>query len=125
MGLRDIILGGVDTAFKIVDDLLTEIEYFSYESSSADATTGVITTRYVNQVGVKVLYDNYERREVDGDNIQSQDKRVSIPFNNIKFVPKPKDKLREDNGQEWRVVDFDRETDPARAMYILQCRRII
>ena len=125
MGLLDTIKAGVNTAFSVVDDLLSTVDYYSFEGSDYDADTGTPTTRYVSYSNVKILIEDYSRREVDGENIQSQDKKVSIPADNLAVNPKPKDKFFESTGQEWRVVDYDPSTDPAKAMHVLQCRRVI
>lgn len=124
MGLQEIIKGGVDIAFGVIDDLLTNVKYFRYDSSENDLTTGEVITNYTQQRNVKVLFEDYRVSEVDGENIKAQDKKVSIPYSNVTWEPKSKDKLREASGQEWRVVEYDRSTDPIRAMHVLQCRRI-
>ena len=124
MGLLDVVRNAVDNAFDIIDAFTSDIEYCSYEDTDFSVTSGEGTDRYASQAGVQVLMEDYLERDIDGTSIQAKDKKVSIPYKNLDFVPKTKDKIIETSGNEWVVMDFDPSTDPVNALYILQCRRV-
>lgn len=121
MGLKLAFQNAAQTVVTAFGDVPASTVYRSYASTTYNASAGTDVTVYSSTIGVKLIFDVFQHRQIDGTNIQPEDKRALIPANNIPGVtPKPTDQIRE-GSTVWNVVNVI--SDPAGALWDCQIRK--
>jgi len=76
---------------------------------------------------LKMVFLDYEQKEIDGTNIKSGDKQVLMFAKGVKYIPNTSDKLVElpkHGGKSWNIIDVE-SLQPGEevVMHTLQVRR--
>jgi len=120
MGFADLAQKLAQTAFKIAGDIPVTCTYTSV--GTAVYADGAYTSTDVDYASLKFLFGDYQSNEVDGTVILSTDQRMSIPQLDLTPVPKKQDYLTDADSVKWQIEGISK--DPARALWILQGRKI-
>jgi len=76
---------------------------------------------------LKMVFLDYEQKEIDGTNIKSGDKKVLMFAKGVKYQPNTSDQIVElpkHGGKTWNIVDVDKlQPGEEVVMYTLQVRR--
>ena len=123
MGLAETIQNAAKTAFVAIGNIPLTCTYTSKGTPIYNATTGAYTSTDTDYTGLSILFEDYSAREITeaGGAILSTDQRASIPNVNLTPTPKITDYITDSNSQKWTVELA--LIDPARALWVLQCRR--
>ena len=123
MGLANTIQKAAQTAFNAIGDIPLTCVYTSVGASVYNTTTGAVTSTDINYSGLAILFEDYSDKEImdSAGAILKTDQKASIP--NLSLTPTPKitDFITDSNSKKWTVEEA--LIDPARALWILQCRR--
>jgi len=124
MGLADVVQKAAQTAFKAIGNIPLTCTYVSKGTPVYNATTGAYTSTDTSYASLKILFEDYNAREIQdaGGVILSTDQKASIP--NLSLTPTPKitDTITDSNSQKWAIMDI--LIDPARALWVFQTRRM-
>lgn len=121
MGLQETFRKAAQTITTAFGDVPASTVFRSFSSTTYNASAGTDATVYSSTAGVKLIFDVFQHRQVDGSNIEPDDKRALIPAKNISgVVPKPADQIREGT-TVWNVVNVF--SDPANALWDCQIRK--
>ena len=123
MGLAETVQSAAKTAFVAIGNIPLTCTYTSKGTPVYNTTTGAYTSTDTDYNGLSILFEDYSAREITeaGGAILSTDQRASIPNVNLTPTPKITDYITDSNSQKWIVEEA--LIDPARALWILQCRR--
>lgn len=131
MGLDTTIKKLTATAFNVVKDILINASYLEIDvnNSRYDVEKGRTIFYGKEHENLKFLFEEYDQKEIDGENINSEDRKISIPSLSLKrsddslIIPKVKDVIKINSDlTEWSIVNF--KTDPIEALWILQARKV-
>lgn len=120
MGLRAVIAGGVNTAFRALGDIPQAAVYHVKTPASYDPVVGTNAATNADHTLPRVLLEEFDRKVVDGQQILATDRKLSFPSDNLPVTAKAQDTITV-AGQDWRVIQV-LDADPAGAMTILQVR---
>jgi len=120
MGIGATVQSAVQSAFTVMDDMLTTVTYRAKSSGSAtyNTTTGAVSESYTDY-SVDGLLVRYQSQEVDNVAIQPTDQKLLVPALDLTPTPKLND-IVVISSVSWQVINFSK--DPAGAMYIIQLR---
>ena len=123
MGLAETVQSAAKTAFVAIGNIPLTCTYTSKGTPVYNTTTGAYTSTDTDYTGLSILFEDYSAREItdSGGAILSTDQRASIPNVNLTPTPKITDYITDSNSQKWTVELA--LIDPARALWVLQCRR--
>ena len=123
MGLAETVQSAAKTAFVAIGNIPLTCTYTSKGTPVYNTTTGAYTSTDTDYNGLSILFEDYSAREITeaGGAILSTDQRASIPNVNLTPTPKITDYITDSNSQKWTVELA--LIDPARALWVLQCRR--
>ena len=123
MGLAETVQSAAKTAFVAIGNIPLTCTYTSKGTPVYNTTTGAYTSTDTDYTGLSILFEDYSAREITeaGGAILSTDQRASIPNVNLTPTPKITDYITDSNSQKWTVELA--LIDPARALWVLQCRR--
>jgi len=123
MGLAETIQNAAKTAFAAIGNIPLTCTYTSVGVSIYDPQTGGYDSDDSDYTGLSILFEDYTAREITeaGGAILSTDQKASIPNVNLTPTPKITDYITDSNSQKWTVELA--LIDPARALWVLQCRR--
>ena len=122
MGLRSTIQKAAKSAVAATGDIAVSTNYHSLSSTlTYDASAGTNTVSYSTVAGVSVTFEVFSLSQIDGQNIQPEDKRALVPAKSISSItPKVNDQIKQ-SGQTWEVQGV--RVGPAGALWDLQIRR--
>jgi len=129
MGLASVIQKATQVAFKAIGDIPLVCTYTSVGTPNYNTTTGVTSSFDEECSGVKVLFEDYNVREVQESNgaVLNTDKKLSIAALDITsefgglLIPKASDFVTTESEAKWVVQKTN--IDSAQALWILQCRK--
>ena len=124
----------VSSAFSIlgdaVDDVLEPVLFRQDTGAIVQSTDTGAITRTTTDTAVNVVVASYSLREIvesqrDGaqTTIQPEDAKCLIPAQDLgaSIVPTPQDRIVRADASVWNVISV--QTDPARALWVLQIRK--
>ncbi len=121
MGLRDTFKNAAKSIVTAFGDVGVSTVYAQFSSATYNASAGSVGETFASTAGVIVIIETFTAAQIDGQNVQPNDKKVLIPAKNISgIVPKPADRVHVST-DVWNVVDV--KVDPAEALWELQVRR--
>ncbi len=121
MSFRASIQKAIQAGFNALGDGQKTVTYVSVTAAAFNATTGAVSRTQTTHAGVKAVFDQYDRREIDLDVIRPEDQKVLIAKLNLTPTPRLNDRLTESDGTTWEVIGV--KTDPLNAHWELQVRR--
>ena len=123
MGLAGIIQKGAQAAFKAIGNIPVTCSYTNKGGSIYNPATGERTPFNTDYTGLKFVFENYTAQEVSDSNgvILTTDQKASIPSLNLTPTPQIKDSITDANSKIWAIENI--KQDPARALWVFQCRR--
>ena len=123
MGLAGQIQSAISSGFKAFDDIRKSCTYHSMGTISHDPSTSPPTeveTGGLDYTETLIIFTSYKLQDVDGSNIDINDKKALIVKSDYDFVPKKTDYIL-DGTDRWDVESI--KIDPAEAMWVLQIRK--
>ncbi len=121
MGLKSALGGAARAGVAALGDVAVSTNYESFTSATYDASTGANVASYATSAGVTLVFRNFSIAQVDGRQVQPEDKRALIPARNISGVtPGVNDRIVA-GGSVWEVQRV--AADPASALWDLQVRK--
>jgi len=72
-------------------------------------------------VPLKAWFTSFEERQIDGNNVQPGDKRLTFAVLDLPFEPSLNDTVTDEAGEIWEVMNF--KIPPPKILFILQVRR--
>ena len=113
-GLINQNLGGL-----VFDLTLTKVESSNRRGNLTEGTSPTETT-----YTVKGFVDSYTDRQLQSTNVQKGDRKISVLGGSLPsgIVPEPNDKLTDEAGNQFTIVEDGVMRDPAGALYECQCR---
>lgn len=134
MGLQDTIRKAASTAIRATGDLskVSGVTYKQLTDAEYDASAGQTISNFNVYVNLTAIFVDFDRRSVDGENIQPTDQRMLLsridPITNadIGFIPDNTGDRVEivndlDRLEIWDVVNV--KVDPAGALFDVQIRK--
>jgi len=120
MGLKATIEAAVKAGFAALDDIPEAVTYRSYASASTyDPSTGTVT-RTETSLTVLVIFMEYNKRDIDGVQIQAHDQKALIRQAALSVTPSLNDRIERSTGKLWEVISISE--DPAHVTWELQVR---
>ena len=120
MGLKSTIESAVKAGFAALGDIVETVTYKSYASTSSyNPDTGTVT-RTETSLTVGVVFMEYNKRDIDGVQIQAHDQRVLIRQAALSVTPSLNDRIVRSTGKIWEIISVGE--DPAHATWDLQVR---
>ena len=88
-----------------------------------DPSTDTFTEGTDSEEQVKALFTQFAKKDIDGEMIQAQDKRVLIAASSVTNVPGTDGKIK-DGAQTYRVINVDTvQPGDTPILYMVQVRR--
>lgn len=119
MSLLSDIQAAVKSGMNALDDVRELVTYRSAGTPTYDAASGapLVTT---TEVPVRAVFVHYRRDEIDGQVIRPEDQQCLIAAEDLSMTPALNDSIVR-GSETWSVVGI--QTDPAKAVWLLQVRR--
>lgn len=121
MGLVADIKAAVELVITAVDDIAQSCSYWATGTPSYNAPTGAVTRSETEYTGVKAVFVNFSRREIDGTVIRPEDQKCLIAANDLSVTPTVNDRIIDAASVSWEVVNIRK--DSAGALWTLRVRR--
>ena len=124
MALKSNVQNIVGSVWTVLDDLRETVTYKVYASDNGDYndTTGVVTrTETTETLTTQAVFTRYLKREIDGQAIRPDDRKVLIPNAKISAEPKVNDRITRADGTTWEVQEIQK--DPLEALWVLKVRQ--
>ena len=121
MGLKDALAHAAKAGVAAAGDIAVSTNYESFTSATYNASAGTNAATYATIAGVKLVFANFTIAQIDGRQVQPEDKRALIPAKTISGVtPGVNDRIVE-GGTVWEVQRV--RADAASALWDLQVRK--
>ena len=121
MGLRETIQNAVQSGMNAMGNIQESVTYTAVSETAYNTTTGAMTVTKQTYAAVKAVFDQYSRKEMDGDAIRPEDQKVLIAKKNLTPIPGLNDTITRADATVWSVISV--QTDPVNAHWQLQVRR--
>jgi len=121
MSLKSSIIRASRTAFRAMDSVGVPITYnvtgeINYDVASGVSVRDVLATYNIE----KAWFTSYKLADIDGEMIQSKDRRLTIQATDVTFDVTLADNVIDEDGNVWEVIDI--KLPPPGIVYILQVR---
>lgn len=87
MGLRGTVLAAVHTAFAAIDDLATADVLYVRKPTTYNPVTGTYVGSDSNTTIPKAAIVGFDDKEIDGDVVKTNDRKVLFPGDILGFIP--------------------------------------
>lgn len=121
MSLRTQIRHATRTALKEMNSIAENV---IYQKMTGDATYNVESgapTRTTQSFPVRGFFTSFKEDDVDGNNVQPGDQRLTFDVLDLVFTPRLADFVVDGAGLEWEVIAV--KTPPPKVIHILTVRR--
>lgn len=102
MGLREIVLSGVNTAFNAAGNL---VKTGKYRAVAVTSTSPGVPTLTPTDYTVEYVCEDYNERK-HGQNIWGAQSIFYVPFESLSITPKQGDRFVDESGQVWQVLNY-------------------
>lgn len=121
MGLRETIQNAIQSGMNAMGNIQESVTYTAVSETAYNTATGAMTVTKQTYTAVKAVFDQYSRKEMDGDAIRPEDQKVLIAKKNLTPIPGLNDTITRADATVWSVISV--QTDPVNAHWQLQVRR--
>jgi len=122
MGLKETIAGAVSAGFTALGNLVESVTYKAQGATSAYDVTSGTYLRSETLLTASGLFLEYQKREVDGEQIKPHDQRFLIQQASLTVTPTLQDRILRADGKHWEVIAV--KQDPAHVTWELQVRAL-
>lgn len=123
MSLTKVVQDGVDTAFKVLGDLVKSGAWIKQPAGAVPdfaAGTPAAAAEDIHPIK-RYIFTRFKQEEVDGKDVTSKDQKVIFPRQDLDIEPDDADRFRDVLGRTWEVKRI--MSDPAAAVVVAQVRR--
>lgn len=122
MTLRNAIRKATKMALAAQGSIAVPVTYQRVGSTTVNTDTGQHTRNVLASYSIpEAFFTSYKEREIDGNNVQPADKRMTVDAKHITLDPALHDYVVDDQGVTWEVINF--KIPPPRVILIFQVRR--
>lgn len=121
MTLAVAIQQATEAALGAMDSISEPFTYQEVDSTAYNTELGSVSRQIKGSHPLNGWFTSYKEQEIDGNNVQPKDKRLTILATKVLFTVRLHDYILDHCGTTWEVINFKRP--PPRSVYILQIRK--